>query len=986
MVSEFRRIIWLSLVLVGFLINAAGQNHYPNFPKIGNEYDSAVVNGVSVIRGDLLKTPGFIYLNDSKEFIQNYRSRYDYNQTKSASDITYHLSTVYENDTSSISFRNSYLDIFPSYLSDNYVPITYVKEEPVTVKEWNNFQRYIRDSIMIRYLSEEDEGYLVPTYRISKYGKEETDYSEWILNWDAYIKVLKKYSKKKENYMLGYFRYIMTLPESERWNQKEDLDSRKLAYIYREIQIEDALKENLDKLKYRPVQDQIASSHVYGYQDPFAEKDLYVMQYSSAFIDSSLWKLQSLFKYRGDIGDQISKNYFNSAQFENAPIAGLTSLQAKAYLHWLQKEHQKELDKSGSPFYVEYTLPTPVELGDIDYRNYTIDLESIDLSPWRITNKEYKSFVDYCLDSMLLEEYKYYTNDPYENYIPTYGPEMDERDISEWHLRLNTVDKLLANDTTGFYEGFCYWDQVKNKEVKYDWDYHKVSYRYYDMNFDLASQDGQMVVGESYYSGSPYECDKGVLELLFKKYNAHEPGKDLLLTNSNRKCQNADVRSVSDRSRFIESNIVSVYPGYDCFSNSYCDGPDYSYNYDSCCIGMIDYETTRIPEYDFITNPDESVKINYRQAYAYYVWKTKQEGFIVKTDEKLFENYVPSEDEWIKIQARENVTHSAEKYFLPTPTFTYTLKFYPKPKNIRPLNSPLTIYSNMTGSSYDAPSKDRKAYFKEINSVLKYVYEYHGEQYQIIQNKTTGKFGVTNSGGRVLVDQVFDGVNIDTNKSENYLEVYNGLKKSCVSMHDYPVSVPSNYFNELDYSRTNEDVVLVKTNGLWGAYYPSLDFMLLPCIYSSKDEVPKAKTYGLSYLTSYIEDLKRIGFTTFKPDDNGDGCFYAMNSDNKWGFYQMSQEKIPPIYDSIMEVGYNRPFTLVYKNGKVGVFKGFFSTPSESVPCIYDEGKRIKANNGYYFAAKNDGNWGYVNWNTGEYLTDFIYKTFEDLPRPDESW
>jgi len=32
---------------------------------------------------------------------------------------------------------------------------------------------------------------------------------------------------------------------------------------------------------------------------------------------------------------------------------------------------------------------------------------------------------------------------------------------------------------------------------------------------------------------------------------------------------------------------------------------------------------------------------------------------------------------------------------------------------------------------------------------------------------------------------------------------------------------------------------------------------------------------------------------------------------------------------------------------------------------------------------KRDGKWGWVNWLTGEEITEFIYDTTDDLPRPE---
>tara|TARA_B110000285_G_C14831841_1_gene471232 strand:- start:382 stop:696 length:315 start_codon:yes stop_codon:yes gene_type:complete len=93
----------------------------------------------------------------------------------------------------------------------------------------------------------------------------------------------------------------------------------------------------------------------------------------------------------------------------------------------------------------------------------------------------------------------------------------------------------------------------------------------------------------------------------------------------------------------------------------------------------------------------------------------------------------------------------------------------------------------------------------------------------------------------------------------------------------------------------------------------------------------------------------------------------------------MDGNLIPAAYDSINTIGYNTPFTIVWNDGKAGVFKSFFGSPSESIPCIYEDAKRIRGDL-YYFAAKKACKWGYVDWYNGKELTEFKYSSFEELP------
>jgi len=88
----------------------------------------------------------------------------------------------------------------------------------------------------------------------------------------------------------------------------------------------------------------------------------------------------------------------------------------------------------------------------------------------------------------------------------------------------------------------------------------------------------------------------------------------------------------------------------------------------------------------------------------------------------------------------------------------------------------------------------------------------------------------------------------------------------------------------------------------------------------------------------------------FESDDftylnsNGDGVFYAQN-----------------------------------KN-KVGTFSGCFSAGKETIPCIYEDGKRLDYGWGDFFAAKLNGKWGLLNPSNGEIIEKFKYDSYNDIP------
>lgn len=125
---------------------------------------------------------------------------------------------------------------------------------------------------------------------------------------------------------------------------------------------------------------------------------------------------------------------------------------------------------------------------------------------------------------------------------------------------------------------------------------------------------------------------------------------------------------------------------------------------------------------------------------------------------------------------------------------------------------------------------------------------------------------------------------------------------------------------------------------------------------------------------------------------NGDGVFKARNKKSKkWGMYQYMysgtevQVLIPMEYDSLEFIPFNGAFSIVYKDGKAGIYLSqwrYGDDAKQSVPCLYDDYQRFNAKNNLYLAVKRDGYWGWVDWVTGEEKSEFKYATTDDLPYP----
>lgn len=971
-----------SVLLITLTINFLGQNNYVSFEKVGKEYDTVSnKNGPLIMKGDIYKSGKFIYLNNQNEFISSYQNRYSY--LNGHKELTYFKSTAIANDTSSISVKNIYLDINPAYFTDKITPISYLKKDPVSNQEWNDFQRYIYDSIMYRLYSREiSDDYLTPTFTQQGYGKEELDQGEWNINWN---KKLPPTNGRSMNWEYRSIMSYMYYPPSERFRSVRKVDQRKLNYKYYEVQNDQEFKNlDVDKLELQPLLDSVYITHRSNYHlDPM--RDIYSARHTPSYTDSLSWKLQCTDGHNGDISEQLVENYKSSIFFKDQPVVGVTSQQAKGYLNWLQTNHQQKLNKDKSWYYVEYNLPTPLELASIPEQNKKVTIESFDMEPWRITNQNYKEFIDYVADSIairiIIQEY-----DLYKFLIPTlddYGQEADEYSwLINWKSRKSIYkDEEFKEHLNN--SGYFYPEYLKDKSLKRDIDYRRLDYEFYNINYSDASKLGDFVKTTRYNYN---ECSKPSLELQLDSTidDRNSIGKNLLLSETNNKCQNADVRSHNNVGEYIVQNLVSIYPGAVCAYDQSCSRWDRKS--DTCCSLFPEYNDKRLPNYDFDSNPSESVNnITYDQAFAYYNWLIKVKGAIVKGENQFFKNYIPSEEEWLKIQDNQKVIHPAETFALPTPRIFYTVKFYPRKKEFTRMFSNVQLNSNHNGARESASSTQRKAYLKAINCDQIERVDKDERTYYLIKEKKTNLWGAIYADGDVLLPLQYYKIDIINDSINNYIKAYNSYGKvTSVILPSYVGDIVSNrFFDSVVYIlEEGEQIatnVLVQDNGKWGEYIPNLNIVASPCEYETPDQVPLADAYRFNYLMEYINPRQKKGDDAFKPDGNGDGVFYARNSNKKWGLYQMNQNIIPAEYDSINTIGYNTPFTIVWNNGKAGVYKSFFGSPSLSVPCIYEDAKRIRGNR-YYLAVKKEGKWGYVDWYNGKELSKFIYNSYDELP------
>ena len=230
---------------------------------------------------------------------------------------------------------------------------------------------------------------------------------------------------------------------------------------------------------------------------------------------------------------------------------------------------------------------------------------------------------------------------------------------------------------------------------------------------------------------------------------------------------------------------------------------------------------------------------------------------------------------------------------------------------------------------------------------------------------------------------------------------------------DRDVLIPQ--INSIDFNVWYSEFVPFEHEGAWYFYsywYPSsLEIYSYLGRYSSLDEMKQfIKT---DYENLWLEELSYEELMLYRLDKaypnqtlnaiamdegNGDGVFRAQDSaSGKWGMFQYYGdyhyeehgdssfvELIPIAYDSIRDFPFNGNFTMVYNNGKVGVYLAkwtYDDQAKQTVPCIYEDYFKFIAYGGdVYLSVQKNGKWGWVNWLTGEEMSDFEGDSKEDLP------
>lgn len=626
------------------------------------------------------------------------------------SSITYHLSRDIYGDTTSASINGELVRFryvpYPSEVKPYSVYSTYI-----TNNDWKYFLRYVQDSISRRILSLELDPYLFCNPEASK---NEYDIAEGTctLNWQTPI----IYDRKITNNHLNYLA-MMAYPMHERIDYKSErfeVDARKLVYRY--TLIDYAQLKNKWNIKTSLDFDYLTKTSETKEFFEFA-----MSQNVNIYRDSLLWiKDTSLFSIN-NIEDGLVKHYNSNPFFKNFPVVGINEPIAAAYLHWLEKLHQKYLDKSNIPLVVKYVLPE--NACDETLQNKEVTVESFSLSNWKVTNKDYKEFVDYVTDSvarfMICDNYpdlmkrcydEYGEQKEYYNCNLNYDIKIDWKNKTFFPFQKEKEGKIETIKAPFGLLSELFYYEIANDTNKID--KRKLNYTYYQYDFKTASLDfkrntvSEERTTEFFIQNDGSFCNHLRLieptitkdEGCFRGKQPYDRMLNLNLSYYNDNCRSTDIFSHYDRSLFIDRKLGTIYPSvnnttftYNCIKKGFCaeeveailatsEVTNEMYaRYIDTVLCPCNYEDKSVPkEYDFDTNPDALITaISYWQFEAYWHWKNKKRT-VAFSDNPAINDYIPSREEFVKIQRGEQVIHPKEVHALPSPVFRYEILFYPR--------------------------------------------------------------------------------------------------------------------------------------------------------------------------------------------------------------------------------------------------------------------------------------------------------------------
>jgi hypothetical protein len=489
----------------------------------------------------------------------------------------------------------------------------WIRLNHVTVKEYNQFQSYVRDSIarvkiILSDLCEDKTAYQFlnrnEQTKEAYFEKENFTLNRlnavqmYHLNWD------KKFSFFDPNYLP--ILADMYLPLPERYFKQKKFDERKFIYIYNEM------LTTKDKVQYnrQKIIPTISNQYLWS---------------TSSLNDRDIWSVH------GQLYNQL---------FLDEKSIGLSGVQATAFCFWKQQQIQNDFNLHGLKYRVIVSLPINDELKTISENSEYYLLKSYDnTANWQITAEEYQCFIKNVQDSILTE--KLY------NQIP------------------NLDDKTVLLDWTDIY--------FNEGNLEYD-EFDPTKYGYNRLIFNLmpskkmekkyAELVNQIRVSSDYCNPkfTYYTNDARARSVVGNLTPMVELGKG------------QDSMSLELFERDSLGNFMGLegnYPyktdeGYTCGVRFHYDIKRFFHR----------KEVMVVPEQNLKPKNNELIQsLTYDQAVAFYYWKYPIQS--AKEGDDWHQFVIPSKEQFEAIQKGETVIIPEQSVAYPSPVFRYVVHIFP---------------------------------------------------------------------------------------------------------------------------------------------------------------------------------------------------------------------------------------------------------------------------------------------------------------------
>lgn len=275
-------------------------------------------------------------------------------------------------------------------------------------------------------------------------------------------------------------------------------------------------------------------------------------------------------------------------------------------------------------------------------RSKTVSVQAFYMDQTEISNNEYRQFVYYVRDSLARKKYLG-EDDPDRWLIPTYDDFGDERLEEDWNINwrerfryhYRPGDKL-AEETAPLLADMFYLEHeryYKRREI----DKRKLMFTYYWIDLKEAAKKGRVKIVRDGYNKNGVKTDPThrTLENPKHPFTGEPVGRDRDLGERiNKKGQNTAIRSHDDRSRFIISEVINVYPDTLCWVH------DFTYSFNDPMTNMYFWHVA----YDDYP----VVGVTWQQAKAFCVWRTQLKNSWLQTVGETFvqDFRLPTEAEW----------------------------------------------------------------------------------------------------------------------------------------------------------------------------------------------------------------------------------------------------------------------------------------------------------------------------------------------------